>query len=87
MQQSSTERWRKRGGETEQRNTSAGQDTGEGGGQKRINDFTAMFEKGKCMVSAEMWSDLQVPWCFPFMCRADYQVIFSGKNELTDALR
>lgn len=56
-------------------------------GKKRINDFTAMFEKGKCMVSVEMWSDLQVPWCFPFMCRADYQVIFSGKNELTDALR
>lgn len=63
IQLSSTER----GSEIERENTGIclqGGDTGEGGGQKKINDFTPMFEKGKCMVSAEMWPTFRCPNAF-----------------------
>lgn len=46
-----------------------------------------MFEKGKCIGERRDVADLQVPGRLPFMCSADYQVIFSGENELTGALR
>lgn len=54
-------------GERRHRNKSAGRDTEERGGQKKkkkINDFTPIFEKGKCMVSAEMWPTFRCPGAF-----------------------
>lgn len=41
-------RQRERDREREHRNESAEDDTGEGGGEKKIYNFTRMFEKGMC---------------------------------------
>lgn len=32
--------------------------------EKKISDFTPMFEKGKCMVSVEMWPTFRCPGAF-----------------------
>ena len=72
--------------EKERRNKSAGKGCRRGRWKKKINDFTPMFEKGEVHGKRRDVPDLQVPWHLPFMCRANYLVIFSGKNELTDAL-
>ena len=93
---SSAERQR---GESERkdRNTSVGMDTREEGGQKekrkREKSMIVLLclKKGKCIVSADVGPTFRCPGAFPFMCRANYQVIFSEtkkktKTKPTDAL-
>lgn len=54
---------------------------------KKKSMIVLLFEKREVRGERGDVADLQVPWRLPFMCRADYPVIFSGKNELTDAVR